>query len=86
MSERSACVSADCCGVQVDVPAAYQLYSWYMDHMPPDPNETLAVLILTVMLYTPPVVYTNVYIHHRLSFAAHASGGPENSWKYVGTG
>ena len=31
-------------------------------------------------VYTPPVVYTNVYVHHRRSFAAHTSGGPENSW------
>ena len=31
-------------------------------------------------LYTPPVVYISAYIHYRRSFAAHTSGGPENSW------
>ena len=30
--------------------------------------------------YTSPVMYTSAYIHHRRSFAAHTSGGPENSW------
>ena len=30
-------------------------------------------------LYTPPVVYISAYIHYRRSFAAHTSGGPENS-------
>ena len=38
---------------------------------------------IKVRLYTTggvSVVYTNVYVHHRRSFAAHTSGGPENSW------
>ena len=32
------------------------------------------------LLYTPPVVYISAYVHHRRSFAAQTSGGPENSW------
>ena len=32
------------------------------------------------LLCTSPATYTSAYIHHRRSFAAHTSGGPENSW------
>ena len=40
-------------------------------------------IYFSVTLDTPRVVhllYTPAYVNHRRSFAAHTSGGPENSW------
>ena len=33
-----------------------------------------------ISLYPPTMVYISACIYHQRSFAAHTSGGPENSW------